>query len=261
MGIVPMIRRLALVLAAIGGLALPAAAAPGAAPTYTAWAPIGRAALSAGATTGNVQLGGGAVAYVCNDSATVDAFLAFGTDNTVAATVAGSYRLRAGVCKSFELNPVPGTFYSWLAGITTSGTASLYVETGIGSVGPSISQVGLSPSTGAGIPTTGDSAYESGHIFCASGCSLFGLGVTIQAVSGWLVVVDSATVPADGAIASYIGCWHITSDGTSGGAYLSWGSVPSGPTSNGLSVYFSTNAGGCTSKTASATASFKAQVK
>lgn len=74
----------------------------------------------------------GLVAWICNTGST-DAYLAFGRDNTVAATVNGSTWLKAGTCGNYDLLPFSGTKFSFVAAITATSTTTLTVETGIGS--------------------------------------------------------------------------------------------------------------------------------
>ena len=60
----------------------------------------------------------------------------FGVDNTVVATQATGSWLPIGKCANYNLQPYPGVSYSYFAGICVGANcpASLYVETGVGSM-------------------------------------------------------------------------------------------------------------------------------
>lgn len=93
----------------------------------------------------------GLQAWICNTGAN-DAYLGFGTANTVAATVAGSSWLKAGSCGNYDLFPFfNATRNSYVAAITGSSTTTLTVETGVGS-GPI--QPGTATLGPSGSPTT-----------------------------------------------------------------------------------------------------------
>ncbi len=99
----------------------------------------------------------GLVAWICNTGA-VDAYLNFGTANTVAATVAAGSLLKAGTCASYDLFPYFNpTRNGYVAAITGSSTTTLAVETGIGS-GPSQAGVG-STISGTVIATQGTTPW------------------------------------------------------------------------------------------------------
>ena len=100
------------------------------------------------------------------------------------------------------------------------------------------------------------SALESSHIISAAAITLARLDVVIGATTGWLMLFDAATAPADGAVtpAYYI---PIISNGTLGGVTLEWNRPLSFAT--GLVAVFSST--GPFTKTASATAAFMWQVK
>lgn len=75
-------------------------------------------------------------AQVCNgkslrvwNSGTVTAFLAFGKDNTVVAAAATGYPLPAG---AIEVITIPGEGTKYMAGLTSSGTATVYATLGDG---------------------------------------------------------------------------------------------------------------------------------
>jgi len=112
-------------------------------PTYHSWTMTGKlnSPMAVTGTTSNVQLppaisgttgSRGLTARICNIGSG-DAYLSFGVDNTILATLNTGSWLRAGSCLPFNLQPFAGTSYSWLAAICNgTDTASLYVETGMG---------------------------------------------------------------------------------------------------------------------------------
>jgi hypothetical protein len=97
---------------------------------------------------------------------------------------------------------------------------------------------------------------EATHVLKASAGSLFSLTVTIGATSGWAMVFDATTAPADGAVTPKV-CRFIQSNGTGGATSLAWNNPVSFAT--GISVAFSST--GCFTKTASSTAFFGGQVQ
>ena len=113
----------------VGALAQPAAYGKVEQP----WFPQGK--ISGGISVSNSSTATalptkGLVAWACN-SGSNDAYIALGTDNTVAATAAGSSWLKAGTCATYDLVPF-GTVQKYIAAITASSTTTLTVETGIG---------------------------------------------------------------------------------------------------------------------------------
>src|SRR5271157_5386066 len=99
-------------------------------PTYHSWTMTGKlnSPMAVSGTTGSRGL----TARICNIGSG-DAYLTFGVDNTILATLNTGSWLRAGSCLPFNLQPFAGTSYSWLAAICAgTDTASLYVETGMG---------------------------------------------------------------------------------------------------------------------------------
>jgi hypothetical protein len=102
----------------------------------------------------------------------------------------------------------------------------------------------------AGITPVVSSAVESGHVLKASAGNLYSVYVTTGAVAGFLMVFNSTTVPADGAVTP-IECQPAPANGI---ASLTFNPGPVESYSTGISVAFSTT--GCFTKTASATAFF-----
>jgi hypothetical protein len=70
--------------------------------------------------------------WACN-TGTFDAYLGFGTANTVSVTVATGSWLRAGGCVAYDLYP-PGLVapYTYVAAIGSGGSTTIYLEAGIG---------------------------------------------------------------------------------------------------------------------------------
>lgn len=89
-------------------------------------------------------------------------------------------------------------------------------------------------------------AAESGRVIVAAPGTLAAIFITASTVSGYMMVFDSITVPADGAVVPKL-CVYVSANNTVGFTY---------PTSfaTGISVAFSTT--GCFAKAASATAFF-----
>lgn len=102
----------------------------------------------------------GLSAWICNTGA-VDAYVAFGTANTVAATVNGSSWLKSSTCGTYDLFPYfNGGASTFLAAITASGSTTLAVETGIGS-GPGQGSGG-GGGGGGGAITAAPGAFSAG---------------------------------------------------------------------------------------------------
>lgn len=95
------------------------------------WFPQGRTSLSATGVTGNVALpSAGLILNVCNSGAN-DAYLNFGTSNSVTATTTAGFLLKAGFCQAYSRQGF-GTTNTFLAGITASSTTTIYIESGTG---------------------------------------------------------------------------------------------------------------------------------
>jgi len=99
-------------------------------------------------------------------------------------------------------------------------------------------------------------ATEATHVMKVSAGSLLSLTTSIGAVSGWLMIFDATSAPADGAVTPKF-CRYIKSDATGGATSLAW--VNPLTFATGISVAFSST--GCFTKTASATAFFSGQVQ
>jgi hypothetical protein len=97
------------------------------------------------------------------------------------------------------------------------------------------------------------SAAEASHVLKASPGTLFGLSVTSSA-AGYVLVYNSKTVPADGAVTP-IACYYLSSGPGSLGVVATPFPISM---STGISVAFSST--GCFTQTSSATAFFSAQI-
>lgn len=92
------------------------------------------------------------------------------------------------------------------------------------------------------------SAAESGHILKASAGSLYSINTTaLSATAGFVMVFNSATVPADGAVAPVL-CFPIAATGAAGFLSINYNPGPPGAFGTGISVAISST--GCTTKTA-----------
>lgn len=101
------------------------------------------------------------------------------------------------------------------------------------------------------IAITQSGASENGHVFKTSSGLLYDIQVAVASTSGYLMVFDSATIPADGAVTPIM-CLQ-TASAYSQNVTLAYPV----PFKNGLSVAFSTT--GCFTKTGSP-AFFAAQI-
>lgn len=111
--------------------------------------------------------------------------------------------------------------------------------------------------TPVAVATVASTALEACHVLKASAGGLITLTAEIGATSGYLLVFDASSAPADGAVTP-IWWREISSNGTNGGLSASWGVSPISATT-GITACFSTT--GPFTKTASATAAFSAQVQ
>lgn len=120
--------RIAALVIGIAALSAPAVAQNAA---LNNWAPVGGpAALSVTNATGNVALPSiGPTALVCNKGS-ADVFVKLGAANTVTAAVT-DYWIKSSKCQIYNLKPF-GVQFTYLAAITASSTATLYIETGYG---------------------------------------------------------------------------------------------------------------------------------
>lgn len=125
---------------------------------------------------------------------------------------------------------------------TTPGTTN-----GVTIAPSSASTVGIAPIVSASV--------ESNHVFKGSAGNLYSLSVTNGTASGYLLLFNATTAPADGAVTP-LACYGMPSANST--FALSFGSVPA-YYSTGITAVFSTT--GCFTKTASATAFFSGQAQ
>jgi hypothetical protein len=98
------------------------------------------------------------------------------------------------------------------------------------------------------------SATEGSRVLKASAGLLNGFSATNGAAAGYVLIIDSATVPSDGAVTPKF-CYYMAANQT---VAASWNNYPVN-FNNGIVIVYSTT--GCFTKTASATAFFAAQVQ
>lgn len=126
----------------------------------------------------------------------------------------------------------------------TNVTATSAVAAGTGVTATAIAPNSAAGSALTAVPST---AVETGHVIKASAGNLYGFEVTSGASAGFIMVFNSTTVPADGAVTP-VKCYVIAANATV--------AVQFSPTplrlSTGVTLVFSTT--GCFTKTASATA-------
>lgn len=128
-----MSRFIALAVAAVLALALPAAAQvnTGGTQFFANWSMQGSAALAVTDESDNVALPTpGPTAMICNRGA-VDAYLTFGASVAVVATEATGTLLQAGNCAAYNLKPITSQ-WTHVAAITATGATTLHIETGYG---------------------------------------------------------------------------------------------------------------------------------
>lgn len=109
----------------------------------------------------------------------------------------------------------------------------------------------------AGNPATPivSTAVEASHVLKATPGCLIAVYVTPQTTAGFLLVFNSATVPADGAVTPQ-DCIQVPASITN---YLNWAPQPPEWFSVGISVAFSTT--GCFTKTGNASGFFHGLVQ
>jgi hypothetical protein len=118
----------------------------------------------------------------------------------------------------------------------------------------SLASPSLAAPLGNPIVSIQSSATEGSHVLKASAGLLNGFSATAGATAGYVLLIDSATVPADGAITPKF-CYALPASSTTA---ASWIEYPA-PFNNGIVIVFSTT--GCFTKTVSNTSFFSAQVQ
>jgi len=104
------------------------------------------------------------------------------------------------------------------------------------------------------IPSVPSASVEGSHIFKTTSGVLTGFNVTSGASAGYVLIFDSATVPADGAVTPMF-CYSLAAATTGSSGWLQYPV----PFTNGIVMVFSTT--GCFTKTISNTAFFSAQIQ
>lgn len=141
-----------------------------------------------------------------------------------------------------------------LATIATNSAAAIPAGTNtIGGV-----YIGPTSASAAGIGATVSTVAESNHVLKSGAGNLYSLTVSITTVSGYVLVFDATSAPADGAVAP-IWWFPVVSNGTFGGMSNFWSPGPPLSFLTGCTAVFSST--GPFTKTASATAAFSAQVQ
>lgn len=154
----------------------------------------------------------GLIAWVCNTGAN-DAYLAFGTANTVAATVNSSSWLKAGTCGNYDLFAFK-SLSTFVAAITASSTTTLAVETGTGtgpqqlstsnSGGSTTANQGTPGALTAGWPVSDSAGTDTTGSFTGTGAAT--LNATIDGYA-------SAKIQIKGTYAAFTVNTLVSSDG------------------------------------------------
>ncbi len=110
------------------------------------------------------------------------------------------------------------------------------------------------PLAGAGLASQASADSVSNFVFTAANKQLSSMTVKIGATSGYVMLLDAAVLPSNGAVTPKW-CWRTLSDGTAGAVAVQWS--PPLLATTGLTAAFSTT--GCDTLTASATAKFMGQ--
>jgi hypothetical protein len=144
--------------------------------------------------------------------------------------------------------------------VTTPGVGQIIVAWSATAVSPGVVPLPLP----AGYAPLQSLATEGDHTFAIGQHNLYGFSVTIGSAAGYIMIFDSATVPADGVLDGVIQpkpkkCYPVLSNGTFGNGSGAWPPGEHLAFSTGIVFVFSTT--GCFVKTESATAFFAAEVQ
>lgn len=112
----------------------------------------------------------------------------------------------------------------------------------------------VSPSASAAIANQASADSVSNYVFTATNKTLYTITVKIGATSGYAMLFDAASLPANGAVTP-TWCYPVTSNGTNGSVAATWPQPLLFTT--GITAGFSTTV--CDTLTASATAKFMGQ--
>lgn len=153
--------------------------------------------------------------------------------------------------------PVTGTFWQATQPVSNAGTFAVQATLPTSPAIASGSGVIHAPSSAAaaGMANVVSTAAESNHVLKGSAGNLYTLTTTIGATSGYLMLFDATSLPANGAVTPKY-CLPVTSNATNGGATLAWPYPLVFAT--GITAGFSIT--GCFTLTASATANFFGQI-
>jgi hypothetical protein len=142
---------------------------------------------------------------------------------------------------------------------------SAAINTGTGASGTGTQRVAVSNDSSIALQPTSSSslaiapvvsaAAEGTHVFKASAGNLYSAYVTTGGTAGFLLIFNTTTAPADGAVTP-IHCVQAPANTTVG---VSFSGMPPESFSTGISAAFSTT--GCFTKTVSATAFFHGSVQ
>lgn len=107
---------------------------------------------------------------------------------------------------------------------------------------------------GSSVANQASADSVSNLVFTAPNKQLFSLSVKIGTTSGYAMIFDAASLPANGAVTPKW-CWPVNSNGTNGAVGVTW--TPPLSFTTGITAGFSTT--GCDTLTASTTAKFMGQ--
>jgi hypothetical protein len=138
--------------------------------------------------------------------------------------------------------------------VTITNGATVGLATGVNLVGSVASAPPAAYNAANGLAPVFTSVTAGGLVLKASPALLYGLNITASTSSGFLMIFNSTTVPADGTVTP-VRCLPVNAGA---GLELSWRDMPLTLTV-GASVAFSST--GCFTKTASATAFIAGEVK
>jgi|CXWL01.1.fsa_nt_gi hypothetical protein len=115
---------------------------------------------------------------------------------------------------------------------------------------PRVPTVVITPSSasGAAIAPSAVAAITGAQLLKASAGNLYGFNVTSSTTAGYVLLFNSATVPADGAVTP-VKCYKLSANSTISG---SWLPGPAARFSSGIVIVYSTT--GCFTKTVEDTA-------
>ena len=108
--------------------------------------------------------------------------------------------------------------------------------------------VGKSSAAAAAIAPSAVASITGAQILKSSAGNLYGFNVTSSTTAGYVMLIDSATVPADGAVTP-VKCYKLAANSTIAG---SWLPGPAARFASGIVVVYSTT--GCFTKTVENTA-------